>query len=96
MGHFPTAVPGWGSTTIFSRFSVNSLSSAGECEGRAWSFYGVMRIRDKVILRMGFPDSSAGKESTYNVEDTGDTGLIPGLGKFPGEGNGNTLQYSCL
>ena len=45
---------------------------------------------------MGFPDSSAGKESTYNVEDTGDTGLIPGLGKFPGEGNGNTLQYSCL
>ena len=55
-----------------------------------------MRIRDKVILRMGFPDSSAGKESTYNVEDTGDTGLIPGLGKFPGEGNGNPLQDYCL
>ena len=28
--------------------------------------------------------------------DTGDTGLIPGSGKSPGEGNGNPLQYSCL
>ena len=26
----------------------------------------------------------------------GDLGLIPGLGRFPGEGNGNPLQYSCL
>ena len=26
----------------------------------------------------------------------GDTGLIPGLGRYPGEGNGNPLQYSCL
>ena len=26
----------------------------------------------------------------------GDAGLIPGLGRFPGEGNGNPLQYSCL
>ena len=35
----------------------------------------------------------SGKESTYN---TGDTGLIPGLGRCPGEENGNPLQYSCL
>jgi len=28
--------------------------------------------------------------------NTGDTSLIPGLGRFPGEGNGNPLQYSCL
>ena len=34
-----------------------------------------------------------GKESVCSA---GDTGLIPGLGKFPGEGNGNPLQYSCL
>ena len=34
-----------------------------------------------------------GKESTCNV---GDLGLIPGLGRFPGGGHGNTLQYSCL
>jgi len=31
--------------------------------------------------------------SAYNV---GDLGLIPGLGRSPGEGNGNPLQYSCL
>ena len=36
---------------------------------------------------------SDGKASVYNV---GDTGLIPGLGRFPGEGNGNPLQCSCL
>ena len=29
-------------------------------------------------------------------ETKGDSDLIPGLGKFPGEGNGNSLQYSCL
>ena len=28
--------------------------------------------------------------------DSGDTGSIPGLGRSPGEGNGNALQYSCL
>ena len=38
----------------------------------------------------GFPDSKA---STCNA---GDLGLIPGLGRSPGEGNGNPLQYSCL
>ena len=42
---------------------------------------------------MGFPGSSVGKESAYNA---GDPGLIPGLGRFPREGNGNSLQYSCL
>ena len=34
-----------------------------------------------------------GKESACNA---GDLGLIPGLGRFPGEGNGHPLQYSCL
>ena len=34
-----------------------------------------------------------GKEFAYNA---GDTGLIPGLGRSPGKGNGNALQYSCL
>ena len=43
--------------------------------------------------RMGFPGASDGKESTCNV---GDLGLIPGLGRSPGEGNGSPLQYSCL
>ena len=42
---------------------------------------------------MGFPGGSDGKESTCNA---GDPCLIPGLGRSPGEGNGNPLQYSCL
>ena len=42
---------------------------------------------------MGFPCSSVGKESACNA---GDLCLIPESGRFPGEGNGNPLQYSCL
>ena len=41
----------------------------------------------------GFPGGSDGKESACNA---GDPGSIPGSGRFPGEGNGNPLQYSCL
>ena len=41
----------------------------------------------------GFPGGSDGKASACSV---GDPGLIPGLGRFPGEGNGDPLQYHCL
>ena len=42
---------------------------------------------------LSFPGGSESKESTYNA---GDLGSIPGLGKSPGEGNGNPVQYSGL
>ena len=42
---------------------------------------------------LGFPCGSAGKESACSV---GDLGSVPGLGRSPGVGNGNPLQYSCL
>ena len=42
---------------------------------------------------MGFPGSLVGKESACSA---GDLGSIPGLGRSPGEGNGNSLQYYCL
>ena len=42
---------------------------------------------------LGFPDSSAGKESSYRA---GDLGLIPGLGRSFGEGIGYPLQYSWV
>ena len=42
---------------------------------------------------MGFPCGSAGKESTCNV---GELGSIPGLGRSPGEGKDDPLQYSGL
>ena len=45
------------------------------------------------FLKLGFPPSSIGKEFACNA---GDLGSIPGLGRSPGEGNGNAFQYSCL
>ena len=42
---------------------------------------------------LGFPGGSEGKVSTCNA---GDLGSISELGRSPGEGNGNLLQYSCL
>ena len=42
---------------------------------------------------MDFPGGSDSKASVYNA---GDPGSIPGSGKFPGEANGNPLQYSCV
>ena len=42
---------------------------------------------------LGFPGGSAGQEFTYNV---GDTGSMPGLGRSPGEGENDPLQYSGL
>ena len=45
------------------------------------------------VYLWGFLGSSDSKESACNA---GDTGLIPGSGKFSGEGIDNPLQYSCL
>ena len=44
-------------------------------------------------IKSGFPGGSDGKASARNV---GDQGSIPGLGRSPGKGSGNPLQYSCL
>ena len=51
------------------------------------------RILSGCAIGTGFPGGSDGKASDYNV---GDPGLIPGLGRSSGEGNGNPLQCSCL
>ena len=59
--------------------------------------YLVSDFRGKIFIlsvsNMDFPCGSAGKESACNV---GDPGLIPGLGRSPGEGKGYSLQYSGL
>ena len=44
-------------------------------------------------MYLGFPGGSDGKEFAYNA---GNLGLIHGWGRFPTEGHGNPLQYSCL
>ena len=51
------------------------------------------RDRKPTPVFLGFPGDSDGKEFTCNA---GDLGLIPGLGRPPGEGNGNPFQYSGL
>ena len=59
-----------------------------------WTFVGkVMSLLFNMLSRLDFPGGSDGKVSAYNA---GDLGSIPGLGRSPGEGNGNPLQYSCL
>ena len=45
------------------------------------------------FMGLGFPGGSEVKASAWNAEDLGS---IPGLGSFPGEGNSNSLQCSCL
>ena len=44
----------------------------------------------------GFPGSSVVKNPPTNAGDFRDAGSVSGLGRSPGEGNGNPLQYSCL
>ena len=57
-------------------------------------FFTIWAPREAHIsLIPAFPSGSDGKESAFNA---GDPGLIPGLGRSPGEGNGNPLQNSCL
>ena len=48
------------------------------------------------IIYWGFPGGSVVKNLPANAGDSGDAGSNPGLGRSPGGGNGNPLQYSCL
>ena len=45
---------------------------------------------------LGLPQGLSSKESTCKARDIGDMRLIPGLGRSPGEVNGNPLQYPYL
>ena len=47
-------------------------------------------------IPLGFPGGSVVMKPPANAGDTGDAGMIPGLGPSSGVGNGNPLQYSCL
>ena len=47
------------------------------------------------VLFKGFPGSSVEKNLPANAEDARDVGSVPGLGRSPGDGNGNPLHYSC-
>ena len=69
-------------------------SRIAESHGHSWvGKIHWRRDRLPTPLFLGFPCGSAGKESSCNA---GDLGLIPGLGRSPGEGKGHPLQYSGL
>ena len=48
------------------------------------------------MIKEGFPGGAVVKNPPPSAGDTRDAGLIPVLGRSPGVGNGNPLQYSCL
>ena len=54
---------------------------------------GTALFLNPCVYTYGFPGGSDNEAPTCNV---GDLGSIPGLGRSPGEGNGNQIQYSCL
>ena len=61
-------------------------------------FFYILSIQNRHQLtgNIGFPHGSVVKNPSANAGNTGGTGSIPEPGRFPGEGNGNPLQYSCL
>ena len=93
-----------------ARTSKTMLNKSGESghpclvpalRGNAFSFspfstmlaVGLLYMAFIMLEKEDFPGGSDSKLSVYNARDLG---LIPGLGRFPGEGNGTPLQYSCL
>ena len=78
-------------TFCCSRSHFHSI--AREKQKCVWKYRKDTVTFNSVILIMGFPGDSVVKNLPANA---GDMGLSPGLGRSPGEGNGNPLQYSCL
>ena len=81
----------------YFKYSSNlfSLSSSGRnytCNRLVWEF-SLKYLKFRAFLLAQWLKKKKGKKSACS---TVDTGLIPGLGRSPGEGNGNPLQYSCL
>ena len=70
------------------RITVIAGENAKWYSHRVWHFG-----KGKTMEIVDFPSGSDGKETARNV---GDLGSVPGLGRSPGEGHGNPLQYSCL
>ena len=93
----------WGQVTKGNYYELKCVllsSLSNSCVGilthstsEMWHYLEITSLQMSFIKVRYFPGGSDGKASAYNE---GDPGLIPGLGRSPGEGNGNPLQYSCL
>ena len=78
---------------FLTRTSCRKTNHANGYYG-AWPGWAVsISMLPLTWLVLRFPGGSDGKASAQNA---GDQGSIPGLGRSPGEENGNPLQYSCL
>ena len=53
-------------------------------------------MTSSIRIDRGFPSSSVVKNPPASAGAIGAMDLIPGSGRYPGEGNGNPFQYSCL
>ena len=73
-------------TDVENKFRVSKGERGGRDKLGGWDWHTHTTI-------LGFSGGSGGRESACNA---GDLGLISGLGRSPGEGNGKPLQYSCL
>ena len=81
-----------------ARLSVRCVISPLIQESKRWKSFLQQQLsytRDQQLTcsEVGFPSSSVGEESACNARDPGS---ISGSGIAPGEGNGNSFQYSCL
>ena len=96
-GIFQARILEWGAIA-FSKHYMTVLKPV--CFSKSHIYFPCASLESRIsdfsyylILQRVFPDSSVGKESACNAANLGS---IPGLGRYPGEGNGNSLQYSCL
>ena len=85
------------SSILPGRSQILNLAMAAQATATAYSegFFFISYLHPP-LSQVGFPGGASGKEPTCNAGDIGDAGSIPVLGRYPGEGHGNPLQYSCL
>ena len=85
----------WQPTPVFLPGESQGRGSLVSCRlwGRTESDMTEVTQQQQHPSQRGFPGGSVDKELACSA---GDPGLIPGLGRSPGEGNGDPLQYSCL
>ena len=81
----------WLPTPVFLPAELHGQRRLAGCS--PWGYKESDMTEQLTLSLWGFPGGLDGKESACNV---GDPDLIPGLGRCPGEGNGNPLQYPCL
>ena len=89
----PERPHGWRSLVGYSPWGRKELDMA---ERLHFHFSQKQAYRLSPSPPTGLSGCLNGKESTCHAGDAGDQSSIPGSGRSPGEGNGNSLQYSCL